>query len=38
MNKCDNNLKPLFTGTDRLMYEINTEDAYDDFSNDKRNV
>ena len=20
------------------MYEINTEDAYDDFSNDKRNV
>ena len=25
----------LFTDTDSLMYEINTEDVYKDFSNDK---
>ena len=24
-----------FTGTDSLMYEIETEDVYEDFSNDK---
>ena len=25
----------LFTNTDSLMYEIKTEDVYEDFSNDK---
>ena len=25
----------LFTDTDSLMYEIKTEDVYEDFSNDK---
>ena len=34
-NKYDNKSKVLFTGTDSLMYEIKTEDVYEDFSNDK---
>ena len=33
-NKYDSNLK-LFTDTDTLMYEIKTEDVYEDFSNNK---
>ena len=31
----DNISKLLFTGTDSLMYEIKTEDVYEDFSSDK---
>ena len=34
-NKYDNNSTLLFTDTDNLMYEIKTEDVYEDFSNDK---
>ena len=34
-NKYGNNSKLLFTDTDSLMYEIKTEDVYEDFSNDK---
>ena len=34
-NKYGNNSKLLFTDFDSLMYEIKTEDAYEDFSNDK---
>ena len=34
-NKYGNNSRLLFTDTDSLMYEIKTEDAYEDFSNDK---
>ena len=34
-NKYGNNLKPLFTDTDSLMYEIKTEDVYEDFSSNK---
>ena len=34
-NKYGNNSRPLFTDTDKLMYEIKTEDVYKDFSNDK---
>ena len=34
-NKYDNNSRLLFTLTESLMYEIITEDAYEDFSNDK---
>ena len=34
-NKNDNKSKLLFTDTDSLMYEINTEDAYEDFSSNK---
>ena len=34
-NKYDNNSRLLFTDTDSLMYEIKTEDVYEDFSNDK---
>ena len=34
-NKCVNNSKPLFTDTDSLIYEIKTEDVYEDFSNHK---
>ena len=30
-----NNLKLLFTDTDSLMYEIETEDVYEDFSSNK---
>ena len=33
-NKCGNNSRLLFTDTDSLMYEIKTEDVYEDFSND----
>ena len=34
-NKYGNNSRLLFTDTDSLMYEIRTEDVYEDFSNDK---
>ena len=34
-NKCGNKSKLLFTDTDGLMYEIETEDIYKDFSSDK---
>ena len=34
-NKYGNNSTLLFTDTDNLMYEIKTEDVYEDFSNDK---
>ena len=34
-NKYDNRLKLLFTDTDNLMYEIKTEDVYEDFSSNK---
>ena len=32
-NKYGNNPRLLFTDTDSLMYEIKTEDVYEDFSN-----
>ena len=35
-NKYDNKSKLLFTVTDSLMYEIKTEDVYEDFSSDKK--
>ena len=34
-NKHDNKSRLLFTDTDSLMYEIKTENAYEDFSSDK---
>ena len=34
--KCGNNSRLLLTDTDSLMYEIKTEDAYEDFSKDKK--
>ena len=34
-NKFCNNSRLLFTDTDSLTFEINTEDFYEDFSNDK---
>ena len=34
-NKYDNKSKLLFTYTDILMYEIKTEDVYEDFSSNK---
>ena len=34
-NKYDNKSKLIFTDTDGLMYEIKTEDFYEDFSCDK---
>ena len=34
-NKYGNNSSLLFTGTESLMHEIKTEDAYEDFSNNK---
>ena len=34
-NKYGNNSKLLFTDTDDLMYEIKTEDVYEEFSSDK---
>ena len=37
-NKYDNKSKLLFANTDSLMYEIKTEDVYEDFSSDKNNV
>ena len=33
-NKYGNNSRQLFTDTDSLMYEIKTEDVYEDFSKD----
>ena len=33
--KYDNKSKLLFTDTDSLMYEVKTEDVYEDFSSDK---
>ena len=35
INKYGNNSIPLFSDTDSLMYEIETEDVYEDFSNNK---
>ena len=37
-NKYNNKSKLLFTDFDSLMYEIKTEDAYEDFSSDKKNI
>ena len=34
-NKCYKNSRLLFSDTDSLMYEITSEDVYEDFSNDK---
>ena len=34
-SKYDSKSKLLFTDTDNLMYEIKTENVYEDFSNDK---
>ena len=34
-NKNDNKSKLLFTDTDSLMYEIRTDDLYEDFSSNK---
>ena len=34
-NKYGNNSRLLFTDTDSSMYEIKTENVYEDFSNDK---
>ena len=34
-NKYGNNSRLLFTDTDRLIYEIKTEDVYEYFSKDK---
>ena len=34
--KYGNNSRLLLTDTDSLMYEIKTEDAYEDFSKDKK--
>ena len=34
-NQYGNNSRLLFTRTDSLMYEIKTEDVYEDFSKDK---
>ena len=34
-NKYGNNSRLLFTDTDKLMYEIKSEDVYEGFSNDK---
>ena len=34
-NKYGNSSRLLFTENDNLMYEIKTEDVYEDFSNDK---
>ena len=35
-NKYGNKARLLFTNTISLMYEIKTEDAYEDFSKDKK--
>ena len=37
-NKCRNKSRLLFPDTDNLMYKINTEAVYKDFSKDKKNV
>ena len=34
-NYCGYNSRLLFKDTDGLMYEIQTEDVFEDFSNDK---
>ena len=34
-NKYGNNSKLLFTDTDSLVYQIKTDDVYEDFSNNK---
>ena len=34
-NKYGNNSRPLLIDTYSLMYEMKTEDIYEDFSNDK---
>ena len=34
-NKYDNKSKQLFIGTDSIVYEIKTEDFYEDFTSDK---
>ena len=34
-NESGHNSRLLFTDTDSLMYEIKTEDVYEDFSKDK---
>ena len=36
-NKYDSKSKLLFTDTDSLMYDIQTEDLFEDFSSDKDN-
>ena len=33
-NKYGNNLSLLFADTDSLMFDVKTEDVYEDFSND----
>ena len=35
-NRYDNKSKPLFTDTNSLIYEIKTEDVYEDFSGNKK--
>ena len=35
-SKCGKNSRLLFTDTDSLMYEIKTEDVYEDFIEDKK--
>ena len=35
-NKYGNNSRLLFTDTDSLVYEIKTEDVYEDFNKDKK--
>ena len=35
LRKYSNNSKILFTNTDNLMYEIKSENVYEEFSNDK---
>ena len=37
-NKYGDKSRLLFTDTASLMYEIKTEDAYENFSSDKENV
>ena len=34
-NTCDKNSRLLFKDTDSLVYEMKTEDVYEDFSSDK---
>ena len=37
-NKYGSNPRLLFTGTNSLMYETQTEDVYEDFSDNQKNV